>query len=301
MADDGSQIPPTIAQKIALGVRHSENAIVVGNRAGVIEWANDAWTQVTGYALDASISKPVLAFLDEVDVDSGIVEFVARCFRQGRVCELEIPIHPPERRPLWIQLRVEPLRDASGEVSDFIATATDVSERRRVEAVREVAEIDPSVLAARLAQDHVAVLRERTEYDFDLALDLPLVLGDVSLLEGLVARLVCRAAETIDEGWGTITISTGILGGRGRPLFAGDLRRAPADGHYVFLEVHDTGGASWDPTRGPIQEPFLTSCFSRHAIRRATAERLLATHGGEFRMESTLWGGTSAVMLLPFA
>ena len=56
-------IPPGVARKLARGADDNANAIVVGNRAGVIEWANDAWTRVTGYALDESISKPVLSFL----------------------------------------------------------------------------------------------------------------------------------------------------------------------------------------------------------------------------------------------
>ena len=127
--DPSFMIPSGVARKLARGADGNENAIVVGNRAGVIEWANDAWTRVTGYALDESISKPVLSFLRNVDVGPGIVDFVADCFRQGKICEVEVPLTTPKGEFLWIQLRVEPLRDAGGEVSDFIAIATDISER----------------------------------------------------------------------------------------------------------------------------------------------------------------------------
>ena len=108
--DSSLMIPPGVARKLARGADDNANAIVVGNRAGVIEWANDAWTRVTGYALDESISKPVLSFLRNVDVGPGIVDFVADCFGHGVVCEVEVPLTTPKGESLWIQLRVEPLR-----------------------------------------------------------------------------------------------------------------------------------------------------------------------------------------------
>jgi PAS domain S-box-containing protein len=293
-------IPPGVARKLARGADGSANAIVVGNRAGVIEWANDAWTRVTGYALDESISKPVLSFLRTVDVGPGIVDFVADCFRQGVVCEVEIPLTTPVGEFLWIQLRVEPLRGANAEVSDFIAIATDITERKRVQASSEVAEIDLSVLAARAAQTHESVLGSYTEFDFRLAEDLPLVLADASLIEGLIGRLICRAADDIADGWGTVSISTGVLGAIPDPLLTGALFQGLRGSHYAFLEVHDTGGGASGSQRADTTEPFLSPHFPRHAIRYTTAELLVRNLGGELRLESSRADGTYVLMLLPF-
>lgn len=301
MSQDSSfVIPPRVARKLARSADGNANAIVVGSRAGVIEWANDAWTRVTGYALDESISKPVLSFLRNVDVESGVVDFVADCFRQGKVCEVEVPLTTPRGEFLWIQLRVEPLRGADAEVSDFIAIATDITERKRVQSSGEVAEIDLSVLAARAAQAHAAVLEPCTDLDLGLAEELPLVLANTSLIEALVGRLICRAAVDVGEGWGTVSVSTGVLGTKPGPLFAGDLFQGLRRGHYAFLEVHDTGGAPRGCRRAATTEPFLSPHFPRHAIRYATAELLLRNLGGELRLESSWAGGTSVVMLLPF-
>ena len=52
----GDGLPAEIERKLVAGARQSDRAMVVGNRAGVIEWANDAWTRVTGYALDEPAS-----------------------------------------------------------------------------------------------------------------------------------------------------------------------------------------------------------------------------------------------------
>ncbi len=298
--DSSFMIPPGVAGKLARGAEDNANAIVVGNRAGVIEWANDAWTRVTGYALDESISKPVLSFLRTVDVEPGIVDFVADCFREGKVCEVEVPLTTPKGEFLWIQLRVEPLRGASDEVSDFIAIATDITERKRVQASSEVAEIDLSVLAARAAQAHESVLGPCADLDLGLAEDLPLVLADPSLVGGLIERLICRAAVDVGEGWGTVSVSTGVLGARPGPLFTGDLFQGLRGGHYAFVEVHDTGGGPRGSQRTVTTEPFLSSHFPRHAIRYTTVELLVRNLGGELRLESSWADGTFVVMLLPF-
>ncbi len=297
----GFEVPRATARKLAEGAGRSESAIVVGNRAGIIEWANDAWTRVTGYALDDSISKPVSHFLERVDVGPDLVDFVASCFQQGKTCEVEFPLKTPEDKQLWIQLCVEPLLGESGEVSDFIATATDISGRKRAEVAPALDEWDLSALAADVCDRHAALLGPMIDCELELAPDLPFVVADGALLADLADRLVSRAIESIASGWGTITIWTGVLGEGLGPIFAGDLRSDLPAGHYAFLEVHDTGGASSSTTATAVAEPFLSSRHARHAITYATAELLVRAQGGELRIESCRATGTSVVLLFPFA
>jgi len=298
-------VPESTLEKLASGARTSERAIVVGNRNGHIEWANDAWTRVTGYALHESISKPVHGFLEGVDIDPASVDFVARCFREGRVCELELALTPPERSPLWIQLRVEPLFDASGQVSDFIATATDISERKRSECAAQLAEVDLSRLAARVAARERGRLGELTSFDFDLDRELPLVLADPERIESLVSRRIAHGAESVGAGWGTITLWTGILGSSSGPIHGGNLWPGLPTGQWVFLEVHDSGGSPDGLHYNRVTEPFLSTAFAGNAagraVRYAEAESWLRAQGGELRMESTSIDGTSVVMLFPYA
>ena len=297
----GGPVPESTLRKLASGASQSERAIVVGNRTGMIEWANDAWTRVTGYALHESISKPVYGFLGDVDIDPGVVEFVAACFRQGRVCELEIPLTPPGRAQLWIELRVEPLFDVRGEVSDFIATATDVSERRRAGSGVSLSEVDLSGLAIRAIRRHRSVLGDTVDFDRCLESGLPLVLADLQRLEGLVDRAIVRASESIGSGWGTITLWTGILGEGDGPLHTGNLWRGLPPGQWIFLEIHDTGGRPAGTAVAPVSEPFLTASLPGQAVRYADAAAAVRAMGGELRLESSLPDGTALVFLFPFA
>ena len=297
----GQGIPESVERKLASGARQSERAIVVGSRGGIIEWANDAWTRVTGYALNESISKPVQGFLDEVDIDSGVIDFVSGCYQQGRVCELEFPVTPPNRSELWIQLRVEPLFDAEGGLSDFIATATDITDRKHAARAARLVEVDLSELAAKVALRSREAIGDTVEFDCELERGLPLVLADPQKIEALVARRIAHGIEQIGEGWGTITLWTGILGASQGPLYGGNLWRGLPPGQWVFLEIHDSGGRPAGKAIAPVTEPFLSTRTSGHAIRSAEAEAWLRGQGGELRLKSSVPDGTSVVLLFPYA
>jgi PAS domain S-box-containing protein len=115
----------------------SEDAIVVGNRAGIVEWANDAWTRMTGRAIDETVHKPVTHFLERANIDRSVLDFVQANFVTGKHCVVELPFESEEAGARWIHLEVDPYRDALGEVSDFVAVATDITERREAELALE--------------------------------------------------------------------------------------------------------------------------------------------------------------------
>lgn len=296
-----NRISPEIAQRLTQNAQNSDTAIVLGNRAGVIEWANRAWSKVTGYALDRYVRKPVGDFLDRLDIEPDVVRFVGDCFRQGKPCEVDVPLSTPAGEPIWIHLRVEPIFDAYGEASEFIAVATDITERKRAEFGAEIGEVDLSTLARESVEKQRAVLHDMTAYDLCLAPHLPLVLADALLLKGLLERLICRAADATRGGWGTLSISTGVLGSDAPALYQGNLWRGLPHGQYAFLEVHDTGTAPHAGYHQVIEEPFLTSRYPRSSLRLASVRQLLANQGGEIRLQSSSWCGTSVVILLPYA
>lgn len=298
-AEIRARLSPEIVARIDRASQGREAAIVVGNRAGVIQWANPNWSSVTGYALDHYVSKPVVDFLRHVDVEPDVVAVVARCFRQRKPCKVEIPLTTPRGELIVIELRVEPLLDASGEVSEFIALASDISEQ--LQTASEIAEIDLSLLALGCAKAHREVLHENTSYDLALADDMPLVLANSALLEELVERLIYRAAGSIGDGWGTLSISTGVLGTDEPPLYQGNIWQGLPHGQFAYLEVHDTGTVPSGFHHQIVEEPFSSNHHPGSPMPLSTVRERLASQGGELRLQSISWSGTSLVMLLPYA
>jgi len=161
--------------------------------------------------------------------------------------------------------------------------------------------VELNELATELERRHRSLLGAMVACELELEPDLPAVLGNGSVLGDLADRLFCRAVEGIGDGWGTVTIWTGLLGSGLGPIFRDGLRGSLPAGHYAYLEIHDTGGFSSGHAPVRVTEPFLSARYPRHAITYATAESLVRAQGGELRLQSLRATGTSVVLLFPFA
>jgi len=298
-----------------------EKAVAVGNRAGIVEWANAAWSRITGYALDDAIAKPIGDVLASAGIEVDVIDFVRARFEYGEPCEIELPLDPPGADRRWIHVAVESLRDRHGEVSHFAAIAWDVTAEKRRASARAQPPVDgarllprPPVSLKRIATDLSALVREclarpratgssRTAFDLDLPDTLPWVTLDRARVEDVLASLVGDAAAAIGDEWGTVSLNTGIAEGEAvfvSPTYPGNvlLRDVPA-GCYLFLEIHDTGP--------PVDRSALAALsaadgpdggLGRVAVL-AAARSLLRAHGGELRIDADAGFGTRVLLLFP--
>jgi PAS domain S-box-containing protein len=305
-----------------------EKAVAVGNRAGVIEWANAAWSRVTGYALEDAVAKPVTDLLGLAGIDYELIDFVRRRFERGEACEIELPLDPPGGERRWIHVSVESLRDRHGEVSHFAAIAWDVSDEKRAappprpgRARRAgpgappragerpelaLASTDLSAFVRELVARRAGTLAARTAFDLDLPDALPWVGIDRDRVEDVLAGLLGDAAAAIGSEWGTVSVSTGLA--RNEAVFVSPtyprncLLRGLDHGLYVYVEIHDTG---------PPLDRTVVAALSDAAERRAEGPRagraaslaaartLLRAHGGDLRLDADPGFGTRVILLFP--
>ena len=87
------------------GLQNTSFAVVLGNLAGVVEWADDAWTRLTGFPLDQTIQKPITHFLERAGIEVELVDFVGQHFLEGRPCTLEFPFETFDGRSIdWTKM-----------------------------------------------------------------------------------------------------------------------------------------------------------------------------------------------------
>jgi PAS domain S-box-containing protein len=132
-----ARILGVVTEQLMDRARRSDEAIVAGNRAGVIEWVNPAWSRLTGCAVEDTVHKPISQLLNEWEIDRSVLDFVQLNFLAGHRSAVEFPITNLDGRSLWIHLEVESQRDATGDVAEFVAFVSDITDRREAELALE--------------------------------------------------------------------------------------------------------------------------------------------------------------------
>jgi len=126
---------PIVAQRLACFASRADQAIFVGGADGRMEWANEAACRLSGFELDDLVGRRLALFPDDDDAQHAATDHIRGRFAAGEPACLEASIRTRDGRALWIELRVTPVPGAAGEPRGWVAVATDISERKRGDAV----------------------------------------------------------------------------------------------------------------------------------------------------------------------
>jgi PAS domain S-box-containing protein len=271
---------------------------VMGNRAGVIQWANSGWRDLIGLRGDESTSKPIGSLLDRFAVDPSVVSYVRRRFLAGEVSEVEFPFSDVSGQERWLRVRVNPARDRDGDVSRFVAVAQELPESiGRDDALVEECEL--SELVCECAQVLQPELGSRTSFDPALCEDLPPAYGNRDQLAALVRYFIRRGAHAIDDEWGTISLTTGLVGLGDEPIGSRYLAAGMPVGSYAYIEVHDTGLTDLAEARSRLADPFLRGRLSPKSVSFPNAAQFVEGLGGRVQFEHDAPFGTAISIVLP--
>ena len=139
------------------------------------------------------------------------------------------------------------------------------------------------------------------ELTLDLHADLPAARLDPGHIQQVLVSLVTNAAEAIGDSPGTITVATGVEEvppDSPTTEWSGD---PPAPGHYVFLEVRDTGSGMDEETVTRIFEPFYTTRFMGRGLGLSAAQGIVKAHKGALLVRSKPGEGSTFRVLFPAA
>ena len=141
--------------KLALIAQHTDNAIIISDGAGVIEWVNPGYTKITGYTLAESLGKRPGDLLQGPLTDQAVVTQLREAVRRGEKVECEILNYSKDGRPYWLELAIYPARNAAGLLEHFVAIERDISERRQLMSDLEQAKLTAES-ASRAKSDFLA-------------------------------------------------------------------------------------------------------------------------------------------------
>ena len=131
----------------------------------------------------------------------------------------------------------------------------------------------------------------------DLAENLPPVHACAAQLSQVVMNLVVNASDALRDRDGVIRVTTThIKVGRQEAI-----ANTVSAGHYVQLEVADSGRGMSSETDTGMFHPFLSSKYSGRGLGLAVAHRIVRNFSGAIRVSSEPDKGTTFQVLLPCA
>jgi len=121
------------SQKLALVASRTDNGVVITNEKGEIEWVNDAFERITGYALKEVVGKRPSSFLIGEKTDPKTLQTISNSIQLGKPFNVELIKYRKGGQPYWASLEAMPIRDEDGRVVNFMAIETDITTRKEYE------------------------------------------------------------------------------------------------------------------------------------------------------------------------
>ncbi len=116
--------------KLALVAKNTANAVIMTDPSLRITWVNEGFTRIAGYTLDEALGKTPGELLSSGKAAPEALDSLQRSAEQGSGCRVEILNRAKDGREYWIDTEVQPVRDASGQLTGFIEIGLDITKDR---------------------------------------------------------------------------------------------------------------------------------------------------------------------------
>ncbi len=128
-------------ERLALVARHTSNAVAITDSQRQIIWVNGGFERITGLTAARAIGQPMtLLKHDGTDLDT--LRRLDAALDEARAFTGTLVRHRSDGKPYWVESEIQPLRDGDGAVAGFMLIESDISERKRAEAVQQRMEGD---------------------------------------------------------------------------------------------------------------------------------------------------------------
>jgi CheY-like chemotaxis protein len=132
----------------------------------------------------------------------------------------------------------------------------------------------------------------------ELDQDLPAIRASSAQIQQVVMNLITNASDAIGDRDGMIRVITRLVIGSESAAISS---RTPADGHYVQLEVSDTGRGMSPETKAKMFDPFFTTKSAGHGLGLAVVQGIVRSLSGAITFTSGPDEGTTVQVFLPCA
>ena len=118
------------ARRLAMVASRTSNAVVITDVQGRIEWVNEGFTRITGYTLAEVAGRTPGSFLQGPLTNRATAAEMRTELKAHQGFRVEIINYGKSGRQYWLDIEVQPLRDAGGALTGFMAIESDITARK---------------------------------------------------------------------------------------------------------------------------------------------------------------------------
>lgn len=163
-------------KKLAVVAEKTDNAIVISDSKGKIEWVNEGFSRISGYQLNEVIGKTPGEVLQGEESSTETKKYIGEQLRLRNSFRTEILNYSKNGEKYWVEISIQPIYDNNGNLTNFIAVESDITERKNhVAELREAKE--KAEEASRIKQEFMAVVSH------EIKTPLNAILGMTNLIQ----------------------------------------------------------------------------------------------------------------------
>ncbi len=135
------------------------------------------------------------------------------------------------------------------------------------------------------------------QYNLDKC--IPHILADATQIRQVFMNLITNASEALEDSPGTIDISTGVMYCDDKYVSTLERMGDLSVGHYVYLEVKDSGVGMSDEIQRSVFNPFFTTKFAGRGLGLSAVLGIMSNHNGALVIDSEPGEGSTFRVLFP--
>ena len=148
--------------RLARVVQHTHNAVAITDADGVIAWVNAGFSRILGYDGDRVRGSSLLSYVSTHDSDQGTLRELLQQVQRGTAARGELRLRCQDGSNVWMDTELQPVLDAQGTVTGFMAIATDITQQKQAQLQMEAAMREASTLLATFEAHAIVSVTDRS-------------------------------------------------------------------------------------------------------------------------------------------